>query len=70
MHCLYCRRKIGLLRRLTDTEYCGPDHRVKMRALSARAVRDQREFGDDYEDVSTVFVKPIDGLSSKAAIEP
>ena len=65
MHCLYCRGKIGLLRRLTDSEYCGPDHRVKMRALSARALRDQREIGDDYEDLSTVFVKPIDGLSSR-----
>jgi hypothetical protein len=65
MHCLYCRRKIGFLRRLTDSEYCCPDHRVKMRALSARALRDQRECGDDCEDVSTVFVKPIDGLASR-----
>jgi hypothetical protein len=35
-----------------------------MRALSARALRDQRDYADDC-DVSTVFVKPIDGLSSK-----
>lgn len=65
MHCLYCRRKIGFLRRLTESEYCCPDHRVKMRALSARALRDQRDCGDDCEDVSTVFVKPIDGLASR-----
>ena len=66
MHCLYCRRTIGVLRRLTDAEYCCPDHRVKMRALSARALRDQREYTSDYDDVSTVFVKPIDGLASKS----
>jgi hypothetical protein len=64
MHCLYCRRKIGFLRRLTDAEYCCPDHRVKMRAMSARALRDQGDYADD-DDVSTVFVKPIEGLASK-----
>jgi hypothetical protein len=37
-----------------------------MRALSARALRDQRDLGDDYDDASTVFVKPIDGLSSRS----
>jgi hypothetical protein len=67
MDCLYCRRKIGYLRRVTDAEYCCPDHRVKMRALSARALRDQANDTGDYDDVSTVFVKPIDGLSSKGA---
>jgi hypothetical protein len=36
-----------------------------MRALSARALRDQRDAGE-YDDVSTVFVKPVDGLSSRS----
>jgi hypothetical protein len=66
MDCLYCRSKIGIFRRLTDSKFCSPEHRVKMRALSARELRNQRlYYGEDYEDVSTVFVKPIHGLSRR-----
>ena len=66
MHCVYCRKKIGFLRRLTDTEYCCPDHRVKMRALSARAIRDEAVYGESFDDVSSVFVKPLAGLWSRS----
>jgi hypothetical protein len=38
---------------------------VKKRALSARALRDHQNYTDDCDDVSTVFVKPIDGLASR-----
>jgi hypothetical protein len=69
MYCLYCRRKIGLLRRFTETEYCSPDHRVKMRALSARALREQQAYGDEYEEVSSVFVKSIHRLSNRSTIK-
>jgi hypothetical protein len=67
MHCVYCRKKIGFLRRLTDTEYCCPDHGVKMRALSARAIRDQALYGESLDDISSVFVKPLAGLWSRSS---
>lgn len=68
MLCLYCRRKIGLVRRLTDSEYCSQEHRVQMRTQSARALRNNRDYDtfDDYDSDSTIFVKPIDGIASKA----
>lgn len=65
MNCLYCRKRIGFLRRLTDSEFCCPEHRVKLRAQSARALREQGAYSDDYEEISTVFVKPIDVLTSR-----
>ena len=67
MQCLFCRKKIGLLRRLTDSEYCSQEHRIKMRMQSARALRANRDFDsfDDYDSDSTIFVKPIDGIVSK-----
>lgn len=67
MLCLFCRKKIGLLRRLTDSEYCSQEHRIKMRTQSARALRNNRDYDsfDDYDSDSTIFVKPIDGIASK-----
>lgn len=64
MLCLYCKRRIGVFRRLTDNEYCCTDHRVRMLTRSARALRDSRdvEFYDD--EISAVFVKRIDGLGT------
>jgi len=40
MRCLWCRRKIGVLRRLVDQEYCSALHRKLARAASARELRD------------------------------
>jgi hypothetical protein len=66
MLCLYCKKRIGLLRRLTDDEYCCTGHRVKMREKSARALRDLREQGlvEDDDEVSTMFVKRLDGVGA------
>lgn len=41
--CLYCRKKIGLLRRLEDTQFCSSEHRRKLTSGSARAFRDAEE---------------------------
>jgi len=68
MHCLFCRKKIGLLQQLTDREYCSSAHRAQMRSQSARALRNAREYEgyDDYDRNSTIFVKPIDGIASQS----
>jgi hypothetical protein len=67
MLCLYCHKKIGLLRRLSDSQYCSQEHRAKTRTSSARALRNLREYDtfDEYDQDSIVFVKPIDGIASK-----
>lgn len=41
--CLYCRKKIGPLRRLRDQHFCCADHRRKMESKSARAMRDAED---------------------------
>src|SRR5690242_16152 len=49
MRCLYCRKRIGLLRRLRDSHFCCEEHR-RITAGSARALReveDQTGY-DDY----------------------
>jgi hypothetical protein len=43
MICLYCRKKIGRLRRLSDKEFCCADHRKKLASKSARAVREAED---------------------------
>jgi len=41
MRCLHCRKKIGLLRRWVDRQFCSDNHRRKARqAYSARLTRD------------------------------
>jgi hypothetical protein len=48
MFCLYCRKKIGRLRRLSDSQYCCADHRKKLATKSARALREaEDQFGFD-----------------------
>ena len=54
MLCLFCRKKIGLLRRLTDSEYCSQEHRIKMRTQSARALRNNRDY-DSFDDYDSRF---------------
>jgi len=44
MRCLVCGKDIGLLRRILDRKYCCDRHRKTARKLSARAVRDARDF--------------------------
>jgi hypothetical protein len=53
MVCLYCRKKIGLLRSLTDRSFCCADHRKKLTTKSARALREAEDlFGFDESHVS------------------
>lgn len=40
MYCQFCQHRIGLLRTLTDSEFCSSEHRKQMQARSARALRD------------------------------
>jgi len=43
MVCSYCRKKIGLVRRLTDQQFCCDDHRKKLASRSARALREAED---------------------------
>jgi hypothetical protein len=56
MRCLYCQKRIGLFRRLTDREYCCRVHRKAMRTVSARMARDSSE-ADDLGAIWPVFSK-------------
>ena len=49
MRCLYCKEVIGPLRRLRDSEFCSPEHRRKMRAVSARLAREYDDRDEKYE---------------------
>ena len=40
LHCQFCQRRIGIIRRFRDKEYCSDEHRRQMRARSSRALRD------------------------------
>jgi hypothetical protein len=56
VNCLYCRNRIGLLRRLIDTEYCSDAHRESMRNVSSRALRDVDSSPSDYDIFRSRFV--------------
>lgn len=43
MVCSYCRKKIGLLRRLKDQQFCCDEHRQKLASRSARALREAED---------------------------
>src|SRR5579871_3029444 len=43
MVCSYCRKNIGLLRRLKDQQFCCDDHRQKLASRSARALREAED---------------------------
>lgn len=50
MSCLFCRRKIGPLRKFVDSNFCCAEHRKKYRANSARALREAEDlYGGDEE---------------------
>src|SRR5437879_535403 len=51
MSCLFCRRKIGPLRRFVDTNFCSAEHRRKYRANSARALREAEDLYGAEDDV-------------------
>lgn len=50
MSCLFCRRKIGPVRKFVDSNFCCAEHRKKYRANSARALREAEDlYGSDDE---------------------
>ena len=60
MACLFCRRKIGPLRRFADANFCCTDHRNKYRANSARALREAEDlYGaeDEHDERWRVYAK-------------
>jgi hypothetical protein len=60
MVCLYCRKKIGLLRSLTDRSFCCNDHRKKLASKSARALREAEDlYGFDSSQVSWRLVTAV-----------
>lgn len=53
MACLFCRKKIGPLRKLVDANFCCADHRKKYRAHSARSLREAEDLygsGDEWTE--------------------
>src|SRR5260370_28661266 len=63
MRCLYCNRRIGILRQFTDRESCSREHRRSMRPQSARAVRNANEEISD--EVWPLYLKPMDADGSR-----
>ena len=58
MRCLWCRRKIGSLRRYFDNEYCSSEHRKLAKTASSRDLRDAgHSYGEDDDDY-TVLSRP------------
>jgi hypothetical protein len=43
MVCLYCRRPVGILRRIKDPNFCSDEHRQKLVSKSARALREAED---------------------------
>ncbi|MEO8128406.1 MAG: hypothetical protein ABJF23_07910 [Bryobacteraceae bacterium] len=68
MRCLYCQKKIGLFRRLTDGEYCSRSHRKRMRTVSSRAVRNTVDL-DDLSDIWPVHLRPLDESVDKNTVQ-
>ena len=50
MHCHLCHKKIGLMRRLTGREFCSDAHRKMARTPSARALREQPDLSEEFEE--------------------
>src|SRR5690349_22438316 len=51
MLCFLCGKKIGLMRRLTDQQYCCAAHRKEARLASAQAYRDEDEMDQHWSVV-------------------
>jgi len=69
MRCLYCRKRIGFLRRLTDREFCCRDHRKAIRTTSARAVRNSHD-GEDMGEIWPVYLRTIDEIAEGKNPQP
>ena len=71
--CLYCRKKIGPLRRLRHSRFCCRDHRKKYSAKSARALREAEDlYGFDDAQSTTwraiTAVKPEEKSERRAGL--
>jgi len=67
MVCLYCRRPIGILRRIKDTNFCCNEHRQKLVSGSARALRDAEDFlGPEAVAWQSIDRKPGKGKPGQA----
>src|SRR5579872_2314830 len=67
MVCLYCRKKIGLVRSLTDRSFCCGEHRKKYRSKSARALRESEDlFGFDEVSWRALTHKPEEKTERRA----
>jgi hypothetical protein len=53
MGCLYCRKNISPLRKLTDPHFCCDEHRDKSASKSARALREAEDLYG-FDDIATV----------------
>jgi len=61
MRCLHCSKRIGLLRRLSDRQFCCDEHRrIARRAYSVRVARDARNVVE-YEDSWLVTAADLQG---------
>ena len=61
MKCQLCDRRIGLLRRLWDREYCCAEHRRRRLATSARALRDIEVYEGGFEEAWLDYIQPSEG---------
>lgn len=59
MVCLYCRKNIGLMRSLIDRNFCCADHRKKLNAKSARALREAEDLYGFETNVSWRMVTEV-----------
>ncbi|MEI9814255.1 MAG: hypothetical protein WDO18_17135 [Acidobacteriota bacterium] len=66
MNCFLCGKKIGLLRSLTDQQYCCVEHRKEARMASAMAVRDE----EDVESWAVARSRKRTANGAKAAATP
>jgi hypothetical protein len=58
VRCLWCRRKIGSLRRYFDNEYCCSEHRKLAKTDSSRDLRDAGHMYGEEDDEYTVMARP------------
>jgi len=50
MQCLRCKKRIGILRPFRGSQFCSEDCRRKARTTSARALRDEPDLAEDFEE--------------------
>lgn len=62
MYCYLCGKKIGLFRRMVDSQYCCAEHRHEARLASARALRE----ADEYDEPWSVLYKKRTSKSQSA----